>query len=32
VDKHLTYLSAHPKVKPQQYMSNLRLQTKIRNY
>ncbi|MDN5275448.1 MAG: hypothetical protein JWN33_97 [Candidatus Saccharibacteria bacterium] len=29
VDKHMTYLSTHPKVNPNEYMSNLRLMTRI---
>lgn len=29
-DKHLAYISTHPAVQPDQYMSNLRLMTKIR--
>jgi hypothetical protein len=29
-DKHLTYLSAHPMVKPKEYMANLRLKTRLR--
>jgi hypothetical protein len=29
VDKHMTYLSLHPKVNPQHYLSNLRLMTRI---
>jgi hypothetical protein len=30
VDKHLMYLSEHPKLNPLEYMSNLRLKTKQR--
>lgn len=30
VDKHMTYLSNHPKLKPAEYLSNLRLMTKAR--
>ncbi len=30
VDKHLTYLCAHPKLNPQHYLSNLRLMTRIK--
>lgn len=29
VEKHMTYLSLHPKVNPQHYLSNLRLMTRI---
>lgn len=31
VAKHIAYLSTHPKVKPSEYMANLRLMTKVRN-
>lgn len=30
VQKHLAYLHAHPKVNPDQYLSNLRMMTKVR--
>ncbi|MDB5168877.1 MAG: hypothetical protein JWO41_233 [Candidatus Saccharibacteria bacterium] len=30
VEKHLAYLSDHPKLKATEYMSNLRLKTKSR--
>ncbi|HEX7632911.1 MAG TPA: hypothetical protein VF401_01145 [Candidatus Saccharimonadales bacterium] len=30
VDKHMHYLSEHPKVNPQYYLSNLRLMTRVR--
>lgn len=30
VDRHLAYLSDHPKLKVSEYMSNLRLKTKTR--
>ncbi len=30
VDKHLTYLSEHPKLKSSEYLANLRLMTKAR--
>ena len=30
VEKHRDYLSAHPNTDPQQYISNLRLMTRIR--
>ena len=30
VDKHLQYLSEHPKLSPSEYLSNLRLKTKAR--
>lgn len=30
VDKHVNYLSEHPKLKPSEYLSNLRLMTKQR--
>lgn len=29
-EKHMTYLSDHPKLNPQHYMQNLRLKTRIR--
>lgn len=29
-DTHIEYLSKHPNVKPSEYMSNLRLKTKLR--
>lgn len=31
IDKHMHYLSEHPKVNPQQYLSNLRLMTRRRS-
>lgn len=31
VDKHLDYLSKHPQVNPNHYLSNLKLMTRIRN-
>jgi len=31
VDKHMTYLSKHPTTNPQQYLSNLRLMTRLRS-
>jgi len=31
-EKHYTYMSTHPSVKPNEYMSNLRLMTKVRTY
>ena len=30
--KHFGYISTHPAVKPLEYLSNLRLMTKIRKY
>ena len=30
-EKHMTYLSDHPKLNPQHYMQNLRLKTRIRS-
>jgi hypothetical protein len=30
VDKHMGYLRSHPRVDPEQYLSNLRLMTRIR--
>lgn len=30
-DKHFTYLCMHPNVKPREYISNLRLMTKIKH-
>ena len=30
VQKHMAYLRSHPKVNPDQYLSNLRMMTKIR--
>lgn len=30
VDKHMNYLRTHPSIDPQQYISNLRLMTRIR--
>jgi hypothetical protein len=30
VEKHMAYLMSHPKVNPEQYISNLRMMTKIR--
>lgn len=30
VDKHMNYLNGHPSIDPDQYVSNLRLITKIR--
>lgn len=30
VDKHMSYLKAHPAIQPDQYISNLRLMTRIR--
>ena len=30
VDKHIAYLCAHPTATPEQYLSNLRLKTRIR--
>ncbi|MDB5169995.1 MAG: hypothetical protein JWN82_391 [Candidatus Saccharibacteria bacterium] len=30
VEKHLAYLGNHPKLKPSEYLSNLRLMTKNR--
>jgi hypothetical protein len=30
VDKHMIYLRDHPRINPQQYISNLRLMTKIK--
>ncbi len=29
-DKHMNYLNSHPKIDPQQYISNLRLMTKVK--
>ncbi|MBP9761809.1 hypothetical protein KBD11_01945 [Candidatus Saccharibacteria bacterium] len=29
VDKHIAYLCAHPSITPEQYLSNLRLKTRI---
>ena len=31
-DKHFTYICSHPAVKPQEYLANLRLMTKVRSY
>lgn len=31
VDKHMRYLSEHQNVNPQQYLSNLRLMTRVRH-
>jgi hypothetical protein len=30
IDKHTSYLQGHPKVNPQQYLTNLRTMIKIR--
>ena len=30
VEKHMAYLMSHPKCNPEQYISNLRMMTKIR--
>jgi len=30
VEKHIAYLMSHPKVVPEQYLSNLRLMLKVR--
>lgn len=30
VDKHINYLSLHPKVNPEHYVSNLKLMTRLR--
>lgn len=30
VDKHMTYLSEHPKLDPRHYLSNLRLMTRLK--
>lgn len=30
IDKHIKYLSEHPKLKPSEYLANLRLMTKAR--
>jgi hypothetical protein len=30
--KHFTYICEHPAVKPQEYLSNLRLKTQVRKY
>ena len=30
VEKHMHYLHTHPNVNPQQYLSNLRLMTRVR--
>lgn len=30
VDKHMRYLSAHPMINPRQYISNLRLMTRLK--
>ena len=30
VDKHMKYLADHPKLNPQQYLSNIRLMTRIK--
>lgn len=30
VDRHMKYLSEHPKLNPRHYLSNLRLMTKIK--
>lgn len=30
VDKHMNYLNAHPSTDPKQYVSNLRLMTRVR--
>ncbi|HEY1063904.1 MAG TPA: hypothetical protein VGE30_01250 [Candidatus Saccharimonadales bacterium] len=29
-EKHFTYISTHPTVRPHEYMANLRLKTKLR--
>lgn len=31
IDKHIVYLSTHPKAKPDEYMANLRLKTRVSN-
>ncbi len=31
VEKHMHYLSVHQKVNPEQYLSNLRLMTRVRH-
>lgn len=31
-DKHFLYLCSHPAVKPNEYLANLRLKTKLRSY
>lgn len=31
VDKHMRYLSEHPKLKPSEYLANIRLMTKLRS-
>lgn len=31
VDKHITYLLAHPKVNPKHYLSNLRLMLRVKS-
>ncbi|MDB5186350.1 MAG: hypothetical protein JWL85_873 [Candidatus Saccharibacteria bacterium] len=30
VDKHLNYITKHPSIDPQHYLSNLRLMTRLR--
>ena len=30
VDKHMKYLSEHPKLNPKDYLANLKLMTKVR--
>ncbi len=30
IEKHMAYLKGHPKVNPKDYLSNLRIMTKIR--
>jgi hypothetical protein len=30
VEKHMQYLSEHPKLNPQHYLSNLRLMTRVK--
>lgn len=30
VEKHMTYLSDHPKLNPQHYVANLRLMTRLK--
>ena len=32
VDKHMTYLNTHPNIDPRQYVSNLRLMTRVSSH
>lgn len=30
IDKHMKYLGSHPKINPQQYLSNIKLMTRVK--